>query len=160
MRTQLSLCLIASLLLFSASESFAQQTAGIVELHAEALAGGVSVTLPAESTWSVGVDISLGKHLGLDLLDVDDQLNLIGVGYPVVTFRPDARWQVSLAPIGFAGVVGNDFATFYPSGRLGIGHFWDRLGVGTEFRVVRIAGGFGTGTYWLHWSLVRVSFRL
>ncbi len=160
MRVILSLGLITFLLLLSASASKAQEDVGVVELHVEALAAGATVTLPAGGAWSVGVDLSAGNHLGLDLLEVDDELDLIGVGYAVVTFRPESRWQVSLAPIGFAGVVGNDFGAFYPSGRLGLGYFQGRFGVGTEFRLVRIAGGFGTGNYWVHWSPVRLSLRL
>lgn len=160
MRTVLSLGLITSTILLAAPASKAQEDVGIVELHAEALAAGATLTLPAGSEWSVGIEISGGNYLGLDLLQVDDELTLVGVGYPVLSWRPDARWQVSLGPIGFAAVIGNDFGAFYPSGRLGVGYFPGRLGIGTELRMVRIAGGFGTGEYWLHWSPVRLSFRI
>lgn len=160
MRVLLSLVLMTSTMLITAPESKAQEDVGVVEPHVEALAVGAMVTFPAGSEWSVGVDLSAGKHLGLDLPEVDDELDLVGAGYAVITWRPDSRWQASLGPIGLAGVVGNDFAAVYPSGRLGLGHFWGRLGVGTEFRLVRIAGSNGTGEYWLHWSPVRVSVRL
>src|SRR5690606_34347591 len=137
--------------------SKAQEDVGVVELHVEALAGGATVTLPAGSEWSVGLDLSGGTHLGLDLLEVDDELDLVAVLYPVVSWRPDPGLQVSISPIGLAGVIGNDFGAIYPSGRLGVGYFRGRYGVGTEFRVVRIAGSFGTGDYWLRWSPVRLS---
>ncbi len=160
MRVILSLGLITFLLLLSASASKAQEDVGLIELHVEALAGGVTVTLPAASEWSVGVDLSVGKHLGADLIEVDDELDLVGGGYAVVSWRPTSSLQVSLGPIGLAGVIGNDFGAIYPSARLGVGHFWERVGIGTEFRLVRIAGGFGTGNYWVHWSPVRLSLRL
>lgn len=136
------------------------QTDSPVELHVEALAGGVTVTFPTGSEWSVGIDLSAGNHLGVDLLEGDEDVDIIGAGYPVVTWRPDPHWQLSLGPIGFGAVLGKDFAAFYPSARLGAGYFFGDIGVGTEFRLVRIAGGHGTGEYWLHWSPVRVSLRL
>ena len=156
----LSTGLLIAVLLFSASESRVQDNAGLFELHGEAIAGGITLTLPAESTWSVGIDLSLGNHFGVNLLEVDDEVDLIGAGYGVVTWRPDNRVQVSLGPIGLATVLGNDFAAIYPSARLGLGYFPGKFGVGTELRLVRIAGGNGTGNYWLHWSPVRVSLRL
>lgn len=148
------------IMLLSAPESKAQEEVGIVELHVEALAGGATFTFPAGSEWSLGVDFSAGKHLGVDVLEVDDDIDLFGVGYAVVSWRPDPSWQVSLSPAGLAAVAGNDFTAVYPSGRLGIGHFWGQFGVGTEFRVVRIAGANGTGEYWMHWAPVRVSMRI
>ena len=160
MRTLLFLGLMTSMMFLSAPDSKGQEDVGVVELHAEALAGGATFTFPAGSEWSVGVDLSAGKHLGLDLLEVDDELDLLGVGYAVVSWRPDSRLQVSLSPIGFAGVFGNDFGALYPSARLGLGHFWGKFGVGTELRLVRIAGPDSTGDYWLHWAPVRVSLRL
>ena len=82
------------IMLLSAPESKAQEEVGIVELHVEALAGGATFTFPAGSEWSLGVDFSAGKHLGVDVLEVDDDIDLFGVGYAVVSWRPDPSWQV------------------------------------------------------------------
>lgn len=143
-----------------APSSTAQEDPGPIELHAEAFAGGATVTFPAASEFSAGIDLSIGKHLGYDLTDASHDVTIYGVSYAVLCWRPDPSLQVSLSPIGIAGVVGNDFGAFYPSARLGLGTFWGRFGVGTEMRLVRIASGHGSGVYWYHWSPVRVSFRL
>lgn len=131
-----------------------------VELHAEAVAAGAAFTWIASSAWSFGVDVSVGKHIGVDVAEVSEDLETLVSGYVAVRWTPDTAWQVMLSPIGFAGAAGNDFGTVYPSARLGISHFFSRLGAGTELRVVRLAGGNGTGEYWIEWSPLRVSIRL
>ena len=160
MRTFTCLSLLFTTLLLATPSSYAQEDYGPVELHAEALAGGATVAFPAASEFSFGIDLSIGKHIGPDLTDVGEDVDIYGVSYAVVCWRPDRNLQFSLSPIGIAGIIGNDFGAFYPSARLGVGYFLDRWGVGTEFRMVRIAGGHGTGKYWLHWSPLRVSLRL
>ncbi|MGE3801473.1 MAG: hypothetical protein AB7H80_10660 [Candidatus Kapaibacterium sp.] len=140
--------------------SVSQVQPGIVELHAEALAVGGYFTFPPKSNWSVGLDLSVGKHLVVDLTDEGSGVTTYATGYLGATWRPNADWQVAFNPIGLALVVGNDFAAIYPSGRFGVSYFWERIGIGTELRLVRIASSFGTGDYWGQWSPVRVSLRL
>lgn len=140
--------------------SVSQVQPGIVELHAEALAVGGYFTLPPESSWSVGLDLSVGKHLVVDVTDEGSGVTTYATGYLGAGWRPNEHWQVALSPVGLALVVGNDFAAIYPSGRFGISYFWERIGVGSELRVVRIAGSFGSGDYWVQWAPVRISFRL
>ena len=87
-----------------------------VEVHAEAVAVGVSLALPTRSAWTVGADVSAGKHIVVSVTDA--------------------------------------------SARLGVSRFRRRVGLGTELRVVRIAGGAGSGDYWVQWAPVRVSVQL
>ena len=144
----------------SANECLSQASPAAVELHAEALAVGAAFTVPLSSAWSVGIDVSVGKHLGVDVTDEGAGIDTYATGYVAVRWTPDANWQAVISPIGFAGIVGNDFGTVYPSARVGLSIFWSRLGVGSELRVVRIAGGNGSGDYWVQWSPVRLALRL
>ncbi len=116
--------------------------------------------LPAGAAWSVGGDVSVGKHAVVDVTDAGAGIDTYATGYLVLRWTPDAAWQVVLNPIGFAVVVGNDFGTAYPSTRLGVSRFLGRWGIGTEVRVVRIAGGGGSGDYRIQWAPVRLAVRL
>ncbi len=151
---------VSLLLAATAGAGLSQTPPTSVELHAEAVAGGAAFTWVASSAWSFGMDVSAGKHIGVDVAEVSEDLETLLSGYVAVRWTPDTAWQVMLSPIGFAGVIGNDFGTVYPSARLGISRFFSRLGAGTELRVVRIAGGNGTGDYWIEWSPLRISIRL
>lgn len=160
MRILLSFALLALSRLAISPHLSAQDIPYVVELHAEALAAGLTIALPAAGEWAFGIDLSAGKHLAFDLTDAGEDVDLYATGYATVRWRPNDNVQISISPIGVAAVVGNDFGTVYPSARLGGGWYWGRFGVGTEFRVIRIAGGFGSGDYWVQWSPVRVGFRL
>ena len=78
---------------------------GVVEVHAEALPLGAAVTLPTGTAWSVGLDVSAGKHAVVDLTDEGHGIDTYATGYLVLRWTP-AAWQVALGPIGFAAVVG------------------------------------------------------
>ena len=94
-----------------------------VELHAEAVAVGVSLALPTRSAWTVGADVSAGKHIVVSVTDAGDGIDTYATGYLGARWSPGAGWQVSLSPVGAAVAVGNDFGTVYPSARLGASHF-------------------------------------
>ena len=144
----------------AAPEGASQGTSASVEIHAEALAVGAELTLPVAAAWSVGGEVSVGKHLSVAVTDAGAGLDTYATGYLALRWTPDAAWQVVLSPIGFAVVVGNDFGTAYPSARLGMSRFLGHWGIGTEVRVVRIAGGGGSGDYWIQWAPVRLAVRL
>jgi len=134
--------------------------AGHVTLQAESFAVGAAFAHPVAARWWLGVEVGVGSYVAIDLTQEGSDVDAVVTGYAVLQWRPDSHWQVTVSPAGFAGVVGNDFGAFYPSGRFGIERFQGRFGVGSAVRIVRIASGFGQGDYWWQLVPVRLGIRL
>jgi hypothetical protein len=67
--------------------------------------------------------------------------------------------ELILSPIGAALALGDDFSSVYPSAQFGGQTGGQRWVLGTDLRVMRIAGPNGTGHYWIQWVPVRVGIR-
>ncbi len=159
MQKRLPVILFLLSVVSAAPECVSQVSPGFVEVHVEAVAVGAALVVPVGGAWSVGGDVSVGKHAVVNVTDAGAGIDTYATGYLGLRWTPDAAWQLALSPLGAAVVVGNDFGTAYPSARLGISRFWRRVGIGTEVRLVRIAGGGGSGDYWVQWVPVRVAVR-
>lgn len=151
--------------LFSAA-TVAGQTAGAgrsagtqVAILAEPLAAGLEVAW-AGTRVRAGVALMAGPQFGVDVADADADVRSWANAQLMLGYRPAHTFELYLSPIGAALVIGDDFAAVYPSAQAGVEFGAGRIRFGSLFRVIRIAGGNGTGTYWTQWIPLRVAYSI
>lgn len=129
-------------------------------LHAEPIAAGARYSFAAGSRWRIGPALTIGPFEGVTLRrGQSGQLREWATAYATVSFAPHDRVDLILSPIGAALAVGDDFGSVYPSAQLGVQTGGRRWVLGTDLRVMRIAGPNGTGDYWLQWVPMRVGLQ-
>lgn len=132
-----------------------------VTLFAESFAGGVQYLRHLGGPWRLGVQVAAGPTEGVAVSDEPgDDARTWATGYLTLGFRSPGGLELLLSPIGAAAISGSDFATAYPSGQAQLGLATGRWRIGSVLRVVRIAGGYGSGTYWTEWVPLRVGIAL
>jgi hypothetical protein len=132
-----------------------------VTLVAEPIAVGVEVLGRIGATTRVGLTatggpsetVNLGEALSRDYRTVVN-------GYVTIGLRVAPKVEALVSPIGVAVVTGDDFAAACPSAQAAFAVAAGRLRFGSGLRVVRIAGGNGTGDYWWQWIPVRIGIPL
>ena len=130
-------------------------------LHGAPLTLGFSYARSITRTWEVGLGVTGGKHLGVTLASEDSDALDVWVGaYLQVAVHVVPRVALVARPIGVAALTGGDFGAAYPSAGAGLEYRLSRLRLGTDLQVIRIAGGNGSGDYWLRWLPARLSVRL
>lgn len=127
-------------------------------VHAEAVGAGVRYTAAVGSRVAIGPSITAGRSETVTISRSSEFGNLRtwATAYLTILVAPTPRLRVVLQPIGVAVTGGDDFAAAYPSAQGGLEWRSNRLLVGTDVRVLRIAGGNGTGHYWAAWIPLRV----
>jgi hypothetical protein len=129
-------------------------------VHAEPLAAGARYAFAAGTRWRIGPSLTIGPFKGVTLRrGQSGELREWATTYATVSFSPHDRVDLILSPIGAALAIGDDFSSVYPSAQLGVQTGGRRWVLGTDFRVMRIAGPNGTGDYWLQWVPVRIGLR-
>ncbi|MGH7559533.1 MAG: hypothetical protein ACRENB_00790 [Gemmatimonadales bacterium] len=132
-----------------------------IAVHVEPVAGGIRYARRLAPGIKLGPALTVGPFEGITLRrgiaagDLDTWATL----YATLGFRPAPAFEVLLSPIGAALALGDDFSSPYPSGQAGIQAIFRRVTVGSDLRVIRIAGTNGTGHYWIQWIPVRVGLR-
>lgn len=128
-------------------------------VSAEPWAAGVQYLYQLGGPVRAGLAVTAGPFGGVTLArGTTGELREWATAYLAVGLRSTAGVEAILNPIGLAVVVGNDFGTVYPSaqGQLGIAR--RRLRLGSIVRVIRIAGGHGTGLYRWQWIPLRIGY--
>ena len=129
-------------------------------VHAEPLAAGARYSFAAGTRWRIGPSLTIGPFEGVTLRrGQSGELKEWATTYATVSFVPGDRLELILSPIGAALALGDDFGSVYPSAQLGAQTGGRRWLLGTDLRVMRIAGPNGTGDYWLQWVPVRIGLR-
>jgi hypothetical protein len=129
-------------------------------LHAEPLAAGARYSFAAGSRWRIGPSLTIGPFEGVTLRRGESgELKEWATTYATVSFAPHEQVELILSPIGAALALGDDFSSVYPSAQFGGQTGGRRWVLGTDLRVMRIAGPNGTGHYWIQWVPVRVGLR-
>ncbi|HEY9518745.1 MAG TPA: GNAT family N-acetyltransferase [Gemmatimonadales bacterium] len=127
---------------------------------AEPLAGGIQYVHGAGS-FRLGIGLTAGPVYGVVLGGPEfGRLREWATAYPVLGLRVSPRFTVALSPIGAALLGGDDFGAVYPSAQAGAELALGAIRVGSWVRVVRIAGGDGTGSYRVVWSPVRLGYAM
>lgn len=129
-------------------------------VHAEPLAAGARYAFAAGTRWRIGPSLTVGPFEGVTLRrGQSGELKEWATTYATVSFAPDDRLDLILSPIGAVLALGDDFGSIYPSAQLGVQTGGRQWRLGTDLRLMRIAGPNGTGDYWLQWVPVRVGLR-
>jgi hypothetical protein len=132
-----------------------------VTLFAESFAGGVQYLRVVGGPWRLGVQLAAGPSEGVLLSEEGfEELRSWATGYLAIGYRAANGFEAVVSPIGVAVLSGSDFAAAYPSGQLLLGLGTGRLRIGSVLRVVRIAGGNGSGDYRTEWIPIRVGITL
>ena len=127
---------------------------------AEPLAAGIQY-LRAAGRFRLGIGLTAGPAYGVVLRRGDfGRLREWATAYPVLGLRVSPGLTVALSPIGAALLGGDDFGAVYPSAQGGAVVGSGPLRVGSWVRVVRIAGGSGTGIYRVVWTPIRLGYAM
>lgn len=130
-------------------------------LHVEPLAVGLQYGWAVGGGWRIGPQIIVGPFEGVVLhRTLRDQAKEWASTYVSAKCPLGPRAEVAVAPIGATLVVGNDFRAVYPTAQVGLDYRAGRVFIGSDLRVIRIAGPNGTGDYWTHWIPVRIGLAL
>lgn len=159
MRTTLRLVLLSCTAVLAAPTFATGQ--GPVTLVAEPIAAGVEVLGRVGAATRLGITATAGPSETVNLeeswsRDYRTVLN----GYATLGLRVTPSIEALISPIGVAVVTGDDFAAAYPSAQAALAVAAGRLRLGSGIRVVRIAGGSGTGDYWWQWIPLRIGVPL
>lgn len=128
---------------------------------AEPWAGGVQYLYHFGGAVRAGAVLTAGPFGGVTIArGTSGRLREWATAYPVLSLRTTSGFEVELSPIGAALAIGDDFGAIYPSGQALVGLARGRLQLGSIVRVIRIAGGHGTGIGWWQWIPVRIGFTL
>jgi GNAT superfamily N-acetyltransferase len=131
-----------------------------VTVTAEPLAGGVQY-LRGTGVVRLGAGLTAGPVYGVVLGGPEfGRLREWATAYPVLGLRVSPGLTVAVSPIGAALLGGDDFGAVYPSAQAGAELAVGAIRVGSWLRVVRIAGGDGTGSYRAVWSPVRLGYAM
>lgn len=132
-----------------------------VALFAEPAAGGMQYLHYLGQGWRGGVTVTAGPTYGVRVSkELNSDIRNWGSAYATIGFRTRHGIEANVSPIGAAAIVGDDFGTVYPSAQAHLGLVRDRLRIGSVLRVIRIAGGNGSGTYWTQWVPLRIGVAL
>lgn len=132
-----------------------------VTLFAEPAAGGAQYLYYLGQGWRGGVTVTAGPTYGVRVSkELSGDIRNWGSAYATIGFRTRGGIEANISPIGVAAIIGNDFGTVYPSGQGYLGVARGRLRAGSVLRVIRIAGGNGSGEYWTQWVPLRVGIVL
>lgn len=127
---------------------------------AEPLAAGIQY-LHAWGSFRLGIGVTAGPAYGVVVRRGEfGRLREWATAYPVLGFRVSRNLEMALSPIGAALLGGDDFGAVYPSAQGGVVLGLDPIRVGSWVRVVRIAGGNGTGNYRVVWTPIRLGYAL
>jgi len=127
---------------------------------AEPLAAGIQY-LRAAGSFRLGIGVTAGPVYGVVLGGPEfGRLREWATAYPVVGLRVSPSLTVALSPIGAALLGGDDFGAVYPSAQGGLVLGSGSIRVGSWVRVVRIAGGDGTGSYRVAWTPIRLGYAM
>jgi hypothetical protein len=131
-----------------------------VTLTAEPLAAGIQY-LRASGRFRLGLGLTAGPVYGVVLGGPEfGRLREWATGYPVLGLRVTPKLEVAISPIGAALLGGDDFGAVYPSAQGGVVLGLGSIRVGSWVRVVRIAGGNGTGAYRVVWTPIRAGYAI
>jgi hypothetical protein len=122
----------------------------------EPIAGGAQYLHSFGSRVQFGAVLTLGPVYGVWFSP--SEIRDWGAAYPVLAVRVSPALRVLLSPIGGAISLGNDFGTVYPSAQGGLEVTTGPIRIGSLVRVIRIAGGNGSGTYRTRWIPIRASY--
>ena len=127
---------------------------------AEPLAGGIQYSRGSGS-FRLGLGLTAGPVYGVVLRRGEfGRLREWATAYPVLGVRVAPNLELSLSPIGAALLGGDDFGAVYPSAQGGVVLGLGSIRVGSWIRVVRIAGGEGTGIYRVVWTPIRLGYAM
>jgi GNAT superfamily N-acetyltransferase len=131
-----------------------------VTVTAEPLAAGIQY-LRASGAFRLGIGLTAGPVYGLVLGGPEfGRLREWATAYPVLGLQVSPGLTVAFSPIGAALLGGDDFGAVYPSAQAGAVLALGAIRVGSWVRVVRIAGGDGTGSYRAVWTPIRLGYAL
>ena len=131
-----------------------------VTVAAEPLAGGIQY-LHGFGSFRLGLALTAGPAYGVVLRRGEfGRLREWATAYPVLGVRVGPNLEVALSPIGAALLGGDDFGAVYPSAQGGVVLGLGSIRVGSWIRVVRVAGGEGTGIYRVVWTPVRLGYAM
>jgi GNAT superfamily N-acetyltransferase len=129
-------------------------------LTAEPVAAGIQFLRGAGSV-RLGIGLTAGPVYGVVIRRGEfGRLREWATAYPVLALRVSPGLTVALSPIGAALLGGDDFGAVYPSAQGGLVLGSGAIRVGSWVRVVRIAGGEGTGNYRVVWTPIRLGYAL
>lgn len=135
----------------------AGQSPSELVLHVEPAALGVHYSLAVGGDWRVGPQLVLGPFHGVSLhRESSGELKEWASAYLSVRYPVGRRAVLAVAPVGASLVLGGDFAAVYPTGQIGGDYRVGRVLIGSDLRVIRIAGPNGTGDYWIQWIPLRI----
>ena len=127
-----------------------------ITISAEPFAGGLRYLRGEPTGFRFGAGLTIGPLQGVTLADADTgNLDEWATLHAVVGFGAAGGIRATLGP-GVALAIGDDFGALYPSGQADVEWAHGRLRLGTIVRVMRIAGSYGTGDYWVRWIPVRL----
>lgn len=132
-----------------------RQARGELLLTVEPVAGGVQYLHFLGGRWHLGAVVSGGPVYGAWLSDRSD-IRDVAAAFPVVAVDLSPALRLAVSPVGAAAVIGNDFGTVYPAAQTALEVVAGRLRLGSVIRVIRVAGGGGTGDYRVRWIPIRV----
>lgn len=131
-----------------------------VTITAEPLAAGMQY-LRGSGSVRLGIGLTAGPVYGVVIRRGEfGRLREWVTAYPVLGFRVSPGLTAALSPIGAALLGGDDFAAVYPSAQAGLVLGSGSIRAGSWIRVVRIAGGEGTGIYRVVWTPIRLGYVL
>lgn len=129
-------------------------------LAVEPLAVSGRYAVAVAPAWRLGPSLSVGPFEGVTVRrGQSGELREWATAYATVSVAPAPAFEVVLHPIGAALALGDDFSSVYPTAQLGVQLGGRRWLVGSDLRVIRIAGASGSGHLWVQWIPVRVGVR-
>jgi len=131
-------------------------------VHAEPFAAGIDAGIGLSDFFTLGVDLTVGPTQTVDVQSLENQsgADLYSSANIMLRLNLSSLFQVMIEPLGASFVVGNDWSQMYPSAALGVQFSRHRIRLVSMIRVVRVAGGHGSGDYWVAWVPLRIGYRL
>lgn len=132
-------------------------------LEATALSISPQVYARIAKRVQVGAMVGLGPSLAVavterDYYETEDLLEPFYAGVAVAC-RFAGPVGVELCPLRAALIVGNDWGSVYPGAHLKVFAAWSGVRVSSQLKLVRIAGGDGTGYYVTTWVPLLVALN-
>ena len=136
-------------------------------IEATAASGGFQYHRRALPSLRIGLGIAAGpiqavKANNTASQNYNDASEVAHAGL-LITGRFHKNFAVEVSPLRASLYAGSDWGTFYPSGHLKAflvfpGVNSPRFGLGTQFTLIRVAGGNGSGDFPLYWLPVLISY--